>query len=150
MPGYGNYRTGVNDGTDPSPGKIPGAFNGGNVCKFVERFDLSQANVLKAIAADNLVAEIPHDHALLSIKVSSTVSLATSTLSFGTAASPTLYGAAKAYGTTPDAVVEYLPTLRRGVLLTTEPETRILMTNGALLLPSTGIIVVEIETVTTG
>jgi hypothetical protein len=150
MPGYGSFRTGVNDGTDPSPKKIPGAVNGGNVCKFVERFDLSLANVLKNIGQNNLVAEIPEGHAITSIKVSSTVSLTTSTLSFGTAASAALFAAAKVYGTTPEAVIEYLATSQRGVLLTTAPETPILMTIAAANLPGAGIIVVEIETATTG
>jgi hypothetical protein len=150
MPGYGSYRTGVNDGTDPSLKKIPGAVNGGNTCKFVERFDLSLANVLKNIGQNNLVAEIPDGHAIMSIKVSSSVSLTTSQLSFGTAASSAFFGALKAYGTTAEVIVEYLPVARRGVLLTTEPETAVLMTIGAANLPATGTIVVEIETVTTG
>jgi hypothetical protein len=148
MPGYGNYRTGVVDGTDPSPGKIPGAFNNGSKKTFVERFDLSKANVLKNIGQNNLVANIPAGHAILSIKVSSTVSLTTSTLAFGTAASAALYGTAKVYGTTADVVLEYLLTSKRGELLTAG--TDVLMTAAAANLPGAGIIVVEIETVTTG
>lgn len=150
MPGYGNYRTGVVDGTDPSPKKIPGAFNGGNVASFIERFDLAQANVLKNIGQNNLVAAIPADHAITSIKVSSSVSLTTSQLKFGTAADDDLFGTAKAYGTTADAVVEYLLTSQRGVLLTGAPDTEVLMGIATANLPGAGIIVVEIETVTTG
>lgn len=150
MPGYGSYRTGVVDGTDPSPKKIPGAFNGGDKKTFVERFDLSLAAVLKNIGQNNLVASIPKDHAILSIKVSSTVSLTTSQLKFGTAADDDLYGTAKAYGTTADAVVEYLLTSQRGVLLTGDPDTDVLMGITTANLPGAGIIVVEIETVTTG
>jgi|LakMenE18May11ns_1017448.scaffolds.fasta_scaffold9959624_51 hypothetical protein len=150
MPGYGSYRTGVNDGTDPSPKKVPGAVNGGNKCSFVERFDLSQANVLKNIGQNNLVAEIPEGHAPLSIKVSSSVSLTTAQLSFGTPAAPAFFGALKAYGTTAEAIVEYLPVARRGVLLTTEPITELLMTIAAANLPTTGTIVVEVETAAVG
>lgn len=148
MPGYGNFRTGVVDGTDPSPGKIPGAFNNGSKKTFVERFDLSKANVLKNIAQNNLVANIPAGHAPLSIKVSSSVSLTTSTLAFGTVASPASWGPAKAYGVTPDVVTEYLLTTKRAELQANG--TDILMTIGAANFPGAGTIIVEIETVTTG
>lgn len=148
MPGYGNYRTGVVDGTDPSPGKIPGAFNNGSKKTFIEKFDLSKANVLKNIGQNNLCCNLPAGHAPMSIKVSSSVSLTTSTLSFGSASSPALLGAAKVYGVTPDVVTEYLPTTKRSELQATG--TDVLMTIGAANLPGAGIIIVEVETVTTG
>lgn len=148
MPGYGSYRTGVIDGTDPSPKKIPGHVNGGNVCKFVERFDLSLSNVLKNAGQNDVVCSIPENHAVLSIKVSSSVSLTTSQLKFGTAADDDFFGTAKAYGTTAEAVVEYLLTAQRGAILS--EATQLLMGITTANLPSSGIIVVEVETVTTG
>lgn len=148
MPGYGSYRTGVIDGTDPSPKKIPGHVNGGNACKFIEKFDLSQSNVLKNAGQNNVVCDIPENHAPLSIKVSSSVDLTTSQLKFGTVADDDLFGTAKAYGTTPNAVVEYLLTSQRGNILS--EGARLLMGITTANLPGAGIIVVEVETVTTG
>lgn len=148
MPGYGNYRTGVVDGTDPSPGKIPGAFNNGSKKVFVEKFDLSKANVLKTAGAGNYVAKIPEGHAIMSIKVSSSVSLTTSTLSFGSATVETAVTPAKAYGTTAEAVIEYVTTAQRAALRSTGID--LYMFGQVATLPGVGIIVVEIETVTTG
>lgn len=146
--GYGNFRTGVLDGTKPTPDKLPGAINGGQRRVYLERFDLSKANVDKVSGTNNIVADIPDNQALIGINVSSTVSLGTSTLSFGTAANATLYSAATAYGTTPDAVIQYLRASLRGVLLTAR--TRIIMTSGTANLPSSGTIVVEIVTAARG
>ncbi len=144
MPGYGNFRTGVVDGTDPSPGKIPATANNSSKKSFIERFDLSKANVLKNIAQNNLAANIPAGHMPVSILVSSTVSLGTSTLAFGPSGAPASWGAAKAYGTTPDAVVEYLLTSKRGEIQAAG--TDLLMTIGGANLPGAGIIVVEVVT----
>lgn len=103
--GYGSFRSGIVDGTAPTPGKLPAAINGGNVCLFAEVFDLSLAAVEKVVGTKNFVARKPKGHALISIEVISTVSLTTSQLSFGIIGATTKYGAAKAYGTTAKARV---------------------------------------------
>lgn len=125
-------------------GLMPAPQNGGRKEVFIERFDLADAATLKTTSDDNLVCDLPEGVAILSIKVSSTVSLTTSQLRFGTKASPALYGAAKAYGTTAEAVVEYLNTSVRGVPLTAA--ARVFMGITTTNLPSSGTIVVEIET----
>lgn len=144
MPGYGNYRTGVSDGTLPAPAKAPGSVNNSSKKSFIEIFDLSKANVLKNIAQNNLCCNVPAGHVPVSILVSSSVSLTTTTLSFGPAASPASWGAAKAYGTTPDVVAEYLLTTKRGQIQSAG--TDLLMTIGAANLPGAGFIVVEVVT----
>lgn len=139
MPGYGSYRAAATGAS-----LMPAAINGGGRQAFVEVFDLSQSAVLKTSGTNNLVAKIPAGHVLLSINVRSTVSLTTSTLAFGTAASAAVFGTAAAYGTTAEVTKEYLLTAQKGVELAAD--TEILMTSGSANLPSTGIVVVEIET----
>jgi hypothetical protein len=125
-------------------GLMPAPQNGGRKETFIERFDLADAAVQRLINDDNLVCDLPEGVAILSIKVSSTVSLTTSQLRFGTKSSPALYGAAKAYGTTAEAVIEYLNTAQRGVPLAAR--VRLFMGILSANLPSSGIIVVEVET----
>lgn len=125
-------------------GLMPAPLNGGRKETFIERFDLADAAVQRLINDDNLVCELPEGVAITSIKVSSTVSLTTSQLRFGTKASAALYGAAKAYGTTAEAVVEYLNTAQRGVPL--PARVRLFMGILSANLPISGTIVVEVET----
>jgi hypothetical protein len=142
--GYGNIRTGVIDGTLPTPLKLAGAHNNAPVRSFTEIFDLSKTNVDKVAGTSNVIADIPDGHAIQSIIVRSTVSLTTTQLSFGSATSLAAIGAAKAYGTTPELSVEYLNTSYKGRQLTAV--SRIFMTATVADLPSTGTIVVEIRT----
>lgn len=142
--GYGNIRTGVIDGTLPTPLKIAGALNGGQRRSFTEIFDLSKSNVDKVAGTNNVVCDIPVGHALQTILVRSTVSLTTSQLSFGIAGSAALYGAAKAYGTTAEAAIEYLLTAKKGVPLSAAQ--RLIMTTTVADLPGAGIICVEVTT----
>lgn len=142
--GYGNYRTGASDGTQPSPSKIPGQVEGGPRRSFTEIFDLSKTNVSKTAGQSNLVARVPAGHAMQSILVRSTVSLTTSTLAFGTASDPDAFGVAAAYGTTAEVEKEYLLTAKKGVIL--DEHTDIFMTSGTANLPATGIVVADIIT----
>jgi hypothetical protein len=142
--GYGTYRTGAVDGTQPTPNKIPGAVEGGPRRSFTELFDLSKANVDGDSGDVNFVARIPEGHAMQAIKVRSTVSLTTSTLAFGTKADDDAFGTAAAYGTTAEAEKEYLLTAKKGVIL--DADTDILMKIGTADLPATGVIAVEVIT----
>jgi hypothetical protein len=142
--GYGNYRTGAVDGTLPTPKKIPGAVNGAPRRSFTEIFDMSKANVQKVATNRNFVARIPAGHALQSITVHSTVSLTTSQLSFGDGTTANLFGAAAAYGTTPEAALSYLRVSKKGVIL--DVDTDIWMTTTVADLPAAGTVVVEVNT----
>lgn len=142
--GYGTYRTGVLDGTKPTPDKIAGAVNGSMRRSFTEIYDLSKANVDKVSGTTNVVADIPAGHAIQAIHVRSTVSLTTSTLAFGVAGTPAKYGAAAAYGVTPEASKDYLNTSKKGTMLAAGE--RLIMTSGAADLPAVGIVVVEVVT----
>lgn len=142
--GYGNFRTGASDGTLPVPARIPGPVNGGKQDQYVEKFDLSKANVQKVATNRNLVAKIPAGHRLLSIKVRSSVSLTTSQLSFGDGTTADKFGAAAAYGTTAGATIEYLKVAELGEPLAAE--TAIWMSITTADLPGAGIVAVIIET----
>lgn len=146
--GYGNYRTGASDGTLPTPKKIPGVVEGSPNRSFTEVFDLSKSNVDKTSGTKNLVARIPEGHILLAIKVRSTVSLGTSTLAFGDGTTADRFGSAAAYGTTPEAQVDYLKTAQKGEILSAP--VNIWMTSGTANLPSSGRVVVEIVTAARG
>jgi hypothetical protein len=141
--GYGTNRTGAIDKTLPTPKRIPPAMNNGAMRMFSERFDLSLANVKKVVADNNVICDLPAGFVPSSIRVSSTVSLTTSTLAFGITGTTGKYGTAAAYGTTPEVVKEYLLTSRRGVALTADE--RLIMTVAVADLPGTGTIVVEVE-----
>lgn len=140
--GYGSYRAERLGGTKPTPPKVPAAVSDGIVRTFTEIFDLSKAEVDKVSGTSNVVATLPAGLALMAIKVRAGVSLGTATLAFGTAAQPTLFGAAAAYGTTPEVEKEYLPVARKGVIL--ETSAQVIMTTGAANLPAAGTIVVDI------
>lgn len=144
--GFGTLRTAAGVGAS---GLIHAALNGGVKKSYTERFDLASADFEGANGDMNLVAKIPEGEVITGITVQSSVSLTTSTLSFGTAVDPDLYAAAKAYGTTVNAEVKY-PVLAavKGVPL--DGLTAIYMAIAAANLPAAGIVVVEIETSTRG
>lgn len=140
--GNGTIRTATGAGAS---GQIPAAQNGGRKKAYIEIFDLADADFENAIGDKNLVAKIPEGETITGITVQSSVSLTTSTLSFGTAADTDLYAAAKAYGATAEAEVKY-PVLAavKGVPLA--GLTAIYMAIAVAALPGAGKVVVEIET----
>lgn len=140
--GIGTIRTATGVGAS---GQIPASQNGGRKKSYIEIFDLADADFEGNIGDDNLVAKIPEGEVITGITVQSSVSLTTSTLSFGTAADPDLYAAARAYGTTANAELKY-PVLAavKGVPLT--GLTAVYMAIAAANLPGAGTVVVEIET----
>jgi hypothetical protein len=139
--GFGTLRTAAALG---ALGLMHASQNGGCKKAYVEIFDLADADMAKANGDFNLCFEIPEGEAPLSLKVQSTVSLGTSQLKFGTIDNDDLMATSKAYGTTAEAVVEYLLASVKGVPLT--ERTRVYMGITAANLPSTGKIVVELET----
>lgn len=146
--GFGKYRTGALDGSLPSPKLIPGNVNDAPMRIFTEVFDLSLAAVKKTSGDNNVLFKVPKGFVPASLRVSSSVSLTTSQLSFGISGTTNKYGAAAAYGTTADVVKEYLPTSKRGIEVTAD-ETW-LMTIGTADLPGTGTVVVELIGATKG
>lgn len=146
--GYGNFRTGAIDGSLPVAAKIPGAVAGGNVCCFTEVFDLSKSNVLKTAGTANVVAGKPSGHILLGIEIVSSVSLTTSQLAFGTAATPAKYGAAAAYGTTPNVRKTWDVATAENAI--SDSAEQIIMTSSTADLPAAGIVVVRMYTAARG
>lgn len=146
--GYGSIAAGLLAGTD-SLDKAPGYFWNANRRVFRQVFDLSLATVAKVSGDNNLCFKKPRGCVVDKIKVTSSVSLTTSQLSFGIAGATAKYGALKAYGTTPKAEVVWAePTAMDDVPVDTE-ET-ITMTHGTADLPGAGIIIVDMEVLTEG
>lgn len=144
--GFGTLRTAAAVG---AAGLIGAALNGGHKKSYTEIFDLADADFKGANGDIDLVAQIPQGECITAITVTSSVSLTTSTLSFGTAADPDLYAAALAYGTTANAEKRY-PVLAavKGVPLAAL--TKVYMGVAAANLPGAGRVVVEIETSSRG
>lgn len=145
---YGSFRTDAIDGGLPTPAKIPGVFNGGNVASFLEQYDLATAGLVLTAGTAYAIAKIPAGHALLDIDVQSSVSLTTTQLEFGTEADPNAYGTAKAYGTTANAKVNYTLAAMKGHVFT--EDTLLIMTSSVADLPGAGIVNVEVRTAARG
>lgn len=139
--GFGLLRTAAALG---AAGLLNASQDGGHKKTYIERFDLADPDIAKAINDSNLCFEIPEGETPLSLTVQASVSLTTSQLKFGTLADDDLLGTAKAYGTTANAVVEYLIATMKGVPLA--DRTKVYMGITTANLPATGIIVVELET----
>lgn len=139
--GFGTLRNAAGLGAS---GLMHAAQNGGVKKTYIEIFDLADADIAKNSGDFDLCFEIPEGEAPLSLKVQSSVSLTTSQLKFGTLADDDLLGTAKAYGTTANAVVEYLLAAVKGVPLAAR--TKVYMGITTANLPGTGIVVVELET----
>lgn len=142
--GYGTFRTGVIDGTKPTPAKVHGAVNGGKARIFKESFDLSKANVDKVAGTTNVCFKKPKGHIVDNIRVVSSVSLTTSQLAFGIAGTAAKYGAAKAYGTTANAPVEWHVATAEDDI--SDNEETIIMTASVADLPGAGILNVTMTT----
>lgn len=139
--GFGTLRTAAAVG---ALGLMAAAQNGGRKKTYIEIFDLADADFEGANGDFNLCFDIPEGEAPLSLKAQSSVSLTTSQLKFGTTADDDLLGPAKAYGTTANAVVEYLPATMKGKPLAAR--TRVYMGITTANMPASGILVVELET----
>ncbi len=139
--GHGILRTAAALG---AAGLLHAAVDGGRKKTYIERFDLAAADFEGDNGDFNLCFDIPEGEALTAIRVRSSVSLTTAQLKFGTLADDDLLGTAKAYGTTANAVVDYLLAAQAGVPLA--QRTRVFMGITTANLPGTGTIVVECET----
>lgn len=139
--GHGTLRTAAAIG---ALGLMAAAQNGGRKKTYIEIFDLADADFDGVSGDFNLCFDIPEGEAPLSLKVQSSVSLTTAQLKFGTLADDDLLGTAKAYGTTANAVVEYLLATMKGKPLAAK--TRIYMGITTANMPASGTVVVELET----
>ncbi len=106
-------------------------------------FDLSDARVAKAVGDTNYVGTIPKGHRFAGIRLTTSVTLGTATLAFGSPGAPNAYGNA-ATQTTPDS-----PRLiGKATALAADPvmteDTEVFLTIGAAALPGAGIVVAEL------
>lgn len=143
--GYAAEVRTVIDGTDPLA-KVNGAVGGGAQRVFRGTLDLSLSTVKKVVNDINYIARIPVGHVVTAIEVVSSVSLTTSQLAFGVAGSTAKYGAAKAYGTTVDALV----TWAKATAIDDDPSVApqdIFATVTVADLPASGIVTVLVYTI---
>ncbi len=146
--GNGSIGAGMLAGTDALD-KPSGFFWNARDGIFRQVLDLSSAAVAKNSGDTNIVFKRPRGTLAPKFRVYSSVSLTTSTLAFGVAGTPGKYGAAKAYGTTPDVEVPWCVT----TTLDDDPssvEETIIMTIGTANLPGAGIIVIDMECLAAG
>jgi hypothetical protein len=146
--GYGTNAKGILDNADPGK-KVSGAKWGANKQVFREVLDLSNANVARADGDVNLLFRKPAGTIVDKITVVSSVSLTTSQLAFGIAGAATKYGAAKAYGTTAKAVQVWAePTAMDDDESTAEEVVMVTVSTAGL--PSSGIVVIDMEVLAKG
>lgn len=93
----------------------------------------------------NLIARLPPGVSVQKIEVVSSVSLTTTTLAFGVTGNAGKYGAAKAYGTTPNTIVPYVSAAAKKDAISNTP-IDVLMTVATAALPTTAgaVLVVDI------
>lgn len=123
--------------------QVEGTVHNAKARQFRAVLDLANADVKGASGDTNLITRLPVGVVVDHIRVVSSVSLTTSTLAFGTAASASKYGAAAAYGTTPNAAQDYFA----ATVMDDEPLTAtedVVMTIGTANLPSSGIVIVDV------
>lgn len=123
--------------------KVSGIAYQANPLSYRAELDLSSADVKKVVADTNTLVRLPPGVIVDHIRVVSSVSLTTSQLSFGITGSAAKYGAAKAYGTTPKAAVDwYEPTVMDDAPSTAVED--IIMTVGTADLPGAGIVIIDV------
>lgn len=123
--------------------KVSGIAYQANQMSFRAELDLSSADVKKVVADTNTLVRLPAGVIIDHIRVVSSVSLTTSQLSFGITGSTAKYGAAKAYGTTPKAAVDWFePTVMDDAPSTAVED--IIMTVGTADLPGAGIVIIDV------
>jgi hypothetical protein len=147
--GYGTNAKGVLDGTDPLK-KVSGAKWGGNPRNFREVLDLANADVKRVVADTNLLFKKPRGTIITGMSVVSSVSLGTSTLAFGVAGATSKYGAAKAYGVTAKARVDWYEPAAMDDDDADGLEEVVFVTIGTADLPASGIVIIDMEVLSKG
>lgn len=140
--GYAAEMVGILDGTDPGK-KTNGAAYNAPLRRERATLDLSSADVKKAQADINYLFRVPRGAVVDHIRVVSSVSLTTSQLAFGVTGATAKYGAAKVYGTTAKAPIDwYEPTLMDDAPLAASED--VFVTISAADLPGAGIVIVDV------
>lgn len=140
--GYSKELVGVRDGS-----VVPGLKSDGRVVHSRHRvvratFDLSQSSVARASGDTNVIGVIPKGHRFAGVRITSSVTLGSSTIAIGTAAAAAAYKAAGTF-TAADTPTSF----GLAAALAADPsdnDTEVLLTVGAATLPSSGILVVDL------
>jgi hypothetical protein len=142
--GYGTNGLGVLDSTQSNKLQS-GLWAGGSLTWFTEELDLSLASVLKAIADDNVICDLPPGYKVAWAEIESTVGLGTSEFQLGEVGGTVdKFGLQKAYGAAANAIVRLNNPANRGGLNPSNKLTRIILTNRVAVLPGAGKIYVTI------
>jgi hypothetical protein len=129
--------------------RAPGWFWNADLRVYRQVLDLSDTGVAKVDGDFNVLFHKPRGTIVGKIEVVSSVSLTTSQLSFGTEAAPAKYGALKAYGTTPNAIIAWAVATTFDDDLATAAEI-IGMTVDTANLPGAGIVIADMHVLSPG
>lgn len=140
--GYSKELIGVRDGSLVPAIKADGRIVHSRMRCVRATFDLSQSTVARASGDTNVIGVIPKGHRFAGVRLTTSVTLGTSTVSVGTAAAGAAYKTAAAF-TTVDTPTWY----GLAAALDDDPsdsDTEVLLTVGTATLPSSGILVVDL------
>jgi hypothetical protein len=140
--GFAAEAIGVLDGLVNPAGKLDGRVVGGKLRRFRAVLDLSLATTAKNVADTNVLTRLPRGYVFAYGVLTSSVTLATSTVAIGNATTPGKYRAA-AVSTAVDAPALFGPAAVIDDPALTDYED-VIMTNAVAALPGAGIVVVDI------
>ncbi len=134
------YKASVVDG-----GKVEGSKVNAELRTISVTLPLDDTTNFKGASGDtDLIARLPPGAAVRRIDVVASVSLTTSQLAFGYSGAATAYGAAKAYGTTANALISWVSSTARAAAANAAA-TDVLMTVSSADLPTTAGATVTID-----
>lgn len=140
--GYSKEMVGVRDGSVVPALKADGRKVHSRRRETIATFDLSQSTVAKASGDTNVIGVIPKGHRFAGIRITSSVSLGSSTIAIGYAGAPGAYRAAATF-----TAVETPTTVALTAAITADPvenDVEVFFTVGAATLPSSGLLVIEL------
>lgn len=140
--GYSKELVGVRDGSAVPALKADGRKVHSRRRETLATFDLSQATVAKNSGDTNVIGVLPKGHRFAGVRITSSVSLGSSTIAIGYAGAPAAFRAAAAF-----TAVETPTSVALTSAITADPfdsDTEIFFTVGAAALPSSGLLVMEL------
>jgi hypothetical protein len=130
---------GVTDGSVSPAIKSDGRRQDAKLRTKFATLDLAAATTDGASGETNNLFKLPRGCGFEGIEVQSSVSLTTSTLKFGIVGDDAIFGAAKAYGTTAEAIIHYGSVAQKNAA-PSDDDRMVMVTIGSADLPSVGIV----------
>lgn len=141
--GYSKELVGVRDGTVVPANKANSSYYRARVRTIRAVFDLSQSNVARNSGDTNVIGVIPRGNRFKSLTGATDTSLGSSTVAVGYGSTPAAIKAAATFTATETPTSFGLVAARSADVFTAD--TEIFFTVGAATLPSSGLLVFEME-----